>query len=73
MAGTSVSNKILAPVNQAGVKAPVTLRLKSGGAIFNAVVFGIRMQNMTMSVSYADAVSGETRTVLLSDIADVGT
>ena len=71
MSDSSVSNTILGLVNQTGIKKPVTLRLKNGGAIFNAIVCGVEMNNMKMSVNYADATSGEVRVVSLADIVDV--
>ena len=73
MADPTVSNKIIALVNQVGIKKPVTFRLKNGGAILNVVVFGIQMQDMTMYAKYADSLSGDIHDIMLSDIIDVET
>ena len=73
MVDTSVSNKILALVNQTGIKMPVTLRLINGSAICNAVIFGIHMHNMTMYASYADTLSGDTHDIPISDIIEIET
>ena len=73
MVETSISNKILALVNQTGIKMPVTLRLNNGSAICNAVIFGIQMQNMTMYASYIDSISGETHDIPISDIIEIET
>ena len=73
MVETSISNKILALVNQTGIKMPVTLRLKNGSAICNVVIFGIQMQDVTMYASYADSLSGETHEIPISDIIEIET
>ena len=54
---------------------PVTLRLKNGGAIFNALLKGVSMKGFQMmTVQYLDMSSGDThsvRSVGITDIAEI--
>lgn len=72
MTDRTIEQQVLDLIN-AQQKQPVNLRLKDGGAIFNALVHGISAQNLNMTVQYIDVASGQERTVAASRIVSIET